>query len=124
MNYFGPPEFMREDETLIVAPIGASCVWCYEPIQDGDMGTVTGTGEYQQVWHHECSIRSAFGSYGHQRKMCKCFASLRIGLPIIEDPEGLTRREAAIAAAIEAGQMSCTVNPMTFNKVMEKVFQK
>lgn len=43
-------------------------------------------------WHQECTIRSIIGSVGHQEKRCSCFGGTE------EDPEGMTKREAAKAA--------------------------
>ncbi|MES2729967.1 MAG: hypothetical protein V4621_07755 [Pseudomonadota bacterium] len=91
MNYFGPEKLRKPDEIQIETPIGQPCAWCEEPIQEGDMGTQTGKGP---AIHHECSMRGALGSVGHQKKLCSCYGGNQ------EDPPEMTRREAAIAACI------------------------
>lgn len=61
-----------------------NCVWCDEPILPAERRT--------GLVHFECGLRSAVGSVGHQKKACSCYGGT------MEDPPGLTRRQAAIAA--------------------------
>lgn len=44
------------------------------------------------VFHVECGLRMIFGSVGHQLHKCGCYGGDE------DDPEGMTRREAAAAA--------------------------
>lgn len=90
IKYFGPAKFRKEWEVQTATPVGQMCVLCREPVADGDIGTINGV---DQVAHYECSMRSVIGSVGHQMGRCSCFGGTE------EDPEGLTRRQAAIAAA-------------------------
>jgi hypothetical protein len=70
-----------------------NCSWCDEDllIDDGPIKVLSGgaTGV-----HRECYIRMLMGSVGHQMKTCSCFGGKD------EDPEGMTKHEAAHAAAI------------------------
>jgi hypothetical protein len=87
--YFGPECSRKDYETQVAAPVGTPCIWCEEPIGALDMGTINAAG---QVSHYECSIRSIAGSVGHQKRLCSCFGGDQ------EDPPGMTRRQAAVAA--------------------------
>ena len=89
IGYFGHPKFRKEDEIQIPAPVGIACDWCDEAVKDGDTGTVING----RVLHYECGLRGAAGSVGHQKRLCSCYDGNQ------EDPEGMTKREAAIAAA-------------------------
>jgi hypothetical protein len=66
------------------------CPWCEEPILDGE----TLAPNYVQPTHYECGLRGALGSVGHQRKRCSCYGGDE------EDPPNMTRRQAAVAAAL------------------------
>lgn len=66
------------------------CPWCDEAVLATDKRAPT----YQQPMHYECGLRSAVGSIGHQQRRCFCFGGTE------EDPPGLTRRQAATAAAL------------------------
>lgn len=102
MKYFGPPKFRKDWETQIPTPVGQECQWCDVAIQESDCGTmqavvkeVNGELVTQMLpLHHECGIRSVIGSVSHQKKLCSCFGGTQ---PDTED--GMTRHEAAIAAA-------------------------
>jgi len=64
------------------------CPLCEESIKPG---------EARAPWigtnvHLECGARSVIGSVGHQMKWCSCFGGDK------EDPPGMTKRQAAIAA--------------------------
>lgn len=89
IGYFGDPKFRKEHERQIPTPVGIPCLWCKEPIQEGDTGTLS----RRDPLHYECGLRSAVGSVGHQKRQCSCFGGNQ------EDPEGMTKRQAAIAAA-------------------------
>jgi hypothetical protein len=88
-RYFGPPQLRKEWEQQIDTPVGAVCLLCEELIDEDDTGTINYVG---QVTHYECMMRSVLGSVGHLRGRCSCFGGDE------EDPPGMTRREAAIAA--------------------------
>jgi len=87
--YFGPEYARNPWEEHIPAPTGAPCSYCEDLIEEHDIGTVDQDGS---VWHYECSIRAAVGSVGHQAQECSCYDG------VDDDPPGLTRHEAAIAA--------------------------
>lgn len=65
------------------------CTWCDEPILSISM-----RAERNLPMHWECALRSAVGGVNHFRKLCACY-----GGDLLPDPEGLTRREAAIELA-------------------------
>jgi len=88
-RYFGPASRQKQSEIQIETPIGCLCMICEEQIAQGDMGTVNSAG---QITHYECEMRAVIGSVGHQLGRCSCFGGKE------EDPEGMTRRQAAIAA--------------------------
>ncbi len=88
--YFGPPSLRKDGETQIETPIGRVCTWCDEPVVEGDYGVIN---RADQLIHYECMIRSACGSVGHQMHKCSCYGGTE------EDPTGMTKREAAKAAA-------------------------
>jgi hypothetical protein len=67
------------------------CIHCGEPITDEDVAIVMNDGAVRI--HRECMIRSIAGSVGHQLKRCTCYGGTE------EDPPGMTRRQAARAAA-------------------------
>lgn len=87
-EYFGPAKFRKEYETQIETPAGLLCCHCEEAIQPGDVGTMQGS----KPLHYECGMRLVLGSVGHQMKKCSCFGGTE------EDPPGMTKRQAAIAA--------------------------
>lgn len=76
------------------------CLFCDEPILLGEpleeFGCLTEGGPMLRRAHWECAARQVVGSVGHQRRTCSCYGGSE------EDPEGLTRREAAVAAVKEA----------------------
>jgi hypothetical protein len=67
-----------------------TCVWCEEVVLDTDPQAPN----YAQPMHYECGLRAVIGSLGHQRMRCFCHGGTE------EDPPGLTRRQAAMAAAL------------------------
>lgn len=89
-QYFGPPAGRKDYEVQVETPVGAICTLCEEAVGESDIGSITrGMG----VAHYECTLRMAVGSVGHQLHQCSCYGGTA------EDPEGMSRREAAIAAA-------------------------
>lgn len=85
-------------------PVGEPCLYCKELIVEGDVGVTmpfgNNEGEIDIVpQHKECLLRAIFGSVGHQKKTCSCFGGNE------EDPKGMTKREAAKAAAVLAGDL-------------------
>lgn len=93
LEYFGPAKYMKLFETRIKTPVGQECMHCHEAIKEGDVGTMQHFNGALVPLHHECALRGIAGSVGHQRKLCSCFGGTE------EDPEGMTTRQAAIAAA-------------------------
>lgn len=67
-----------------------TCPHCGEPIHVGDDAIEMGGGGRL---HRECLIRMLVGSVGHQLHLCSCYGG------DYEDPETLTKRDAARAAA-------------------------
>jgi hypothetical protein len=68
------------------------CQLCHEPITADDR-----IGPYRidlQPIHWECGLRSVVGGLNHLNGLCTC-----CGGTLPPDPEGMTRREAARAAA-------------------------
>lgn len=85
----------------VATPAKTVCLQCLEDIQPDDSGVVMPylAGEMDGglvAIHEECHLRSVFGSVGHQQRRCSCFGGTE------EDPPGLTKREAAKAAAAMA----------------------
>lgn len=71
--------------------VSHKCQYCYEEIINGEPREITNGGE--AVLHRDCAIRLIVGSVGHQCRTCSCFGGVE------GDPEGMSRREAAHAAA-------------------------
>jgi hypothetical protein len=90
MKWFGASwgaAVCREADRIDV-PVGERCTYCVEDILAGDRGLLLSG----QPLHLECYVRSVAGSVGHQRHRCSCYGGNE------EDPPGVTRREAALAA--------------------------
>jgi len=66
------------------------CYWCDEPILPNEP-----TAPFTPSQHWECGLRSVFGGVNHINGLCSC-----CGGNLDPDPEGLSRREAAKAAAL------------------------
>lgn len=99
MNKLFGPEWAGtpagEDLELVPTPVGESCLWCEEPITEGESGIIQPfLAEPGWRWastHRECHLRHLFGSVAHQTgPSCSATACA-------DDP-ALTRREAALAA--------------------------
>src|SRR4051812_23225572 len=89
-GYFGyewSKHSIGEDER-VETPVGELCVYCVEPIEEGDAGLVMANGP---VEHRECGFRSVAGSLAHLQKRCSCYIPGASDL----DPPGMTKREAA-----------------------------
>lgn len=73
------------------------CLRCDEPAgidgQEQLTFLVTTTGIETRWMHLECDIRGRVGSLGHLQRRCSCYGGLE------EDPAGMSKREAARAAA-------------------------
>lgn len=95
---------------MVEAPADAACAHCAEPIAAGDFGVTipywgaesdgcqtqfvrVEAGFPELAFHRECHIRTLVGSVGHLRGKCSCEGGAQ------EDPPGLSKREAARAAA-------------------------
>ena len=65
------------------------CIWCDEPVEPSEQDE-----HHRQPIHWECGLRSIVGGFNHIAGSCSC-----CGGNDPPDPEGLTRRQAAIAAA-------------------------
>jgi hypothetical protein len=94
--YFGRPweaEILDGAEP-IETPVEQKCYQCDEEIIDGDRGFLRAvhrvSGAKIEPVHRECDFRAVAGSLGHQLQMCSCYGGT------FEDPQELTRREAAI----------------------------
>lgn len=107
MRIFGPEwrgTTAVEELEEIVPPVGAACTWCREAIASGDSGVVQDGLDFDEVGcvkvtspslHHECFLRSIFGSVAHQR------GHHQMGNPcgvVCSDDPALTTRQAARAA--------------------------
>lgn len=77
-------------------PTWEPCLWCDEAILFGDQGfwqmCIDTEGARVQPIHRECAFRSLSGSVGHILEQCACFGGST------EDPEGFSKRQAAVAA--------------------------
>jgi hypothetical protein len=77
----------------VPVPVGASCLWCDEPIAAHESGW--GQCVNGPFMHVECFMRQMLGSVGHQLKLCGCYGgdALYDG----DNPE-MSRRDSARAA--------------------------
>lgn len=79
------------------------CLHCEEDITADEMPTALTTfylsleGPTERWLHYECNMRSIVGSVGHQRGLCSC----RGGPGTMDDPPGMSKRQAACAAVYE-----------------------
>lgn len=108
MLAFGDPWGPFSTEQRGPAPVGSPCLSCTEPIAASDQGVVVpffnDLGRLEsQAMHRACYLRSVFGSVGHQMGICPCYGGT------VDDPMGLTKRQAAEAAA----EYLMTVGPNT-----------
>lgn len=73
-------------------PLGVPCLYCEEPIAEGDQGEMVGAADGLQPIHKECLLRQTLGSVAHQERLCACYGGKQ------GDPPGMTRRQSAIEA--------------------------
>lgn len=96
MKWFGPAYGApyESDGPHTDTPIGMSCRRCGEGFVEGDSGVyVEGPLRWENPAHYECFLRGIVGGLNHQLGRCHC-----CGGDQPPDPEGMTRRQAAIAA--------------------------
>lgn len=93
--YFGDPwpsGICEDPESMqIPTPVGKPCIHCGELITEGEQGTMYSNSPFA---HRECSLRAVLGSVAHLEKRCSCY----VPGSTENDDEGLTPRQAAIAA--------------------------
>lgn len=108
--WFG--RFWGQHGVRVRTPVGEVCAWCEEEVKTGDAGLIEShilrqataeevpDGDPTNVYvaqnrplHRECYIRRGVGSVGHLRRQCTCYGGVE------DDPPGMTKREAARAAA-------------------------
>lgn len=98
MKRFGEKKWGPECMEVVPTPEGQPCMYCEEPIAATDNGLMMPTVMLSQnqvqefPLHRECFLRGVYGSVGHQMGKCHCRGGT------VEDPEGMTKRQAAIAA--------------------------
>lgn len=100
-----------EIEEQVPTPVGESCMWCREPILDGEQGFVRRNLAYEEkpasnrfrftatAVHRECDLRAIIGGIAHFEGRCTCCGGTA-------DPDdGLGWRESArkILVLTEAG---------------------
>jgi hypothetical protein len=86
------------DTPRVPVPVGELCARCDEPIEPGDDGVVVPhlDGEWSlKPLHYECHLRGIIGGLNHLLGVCTC-----CGGSAPPDPPELTKRDAAIAAAV------------------------
>jgi hypothetical protein len=96
MKYFGPSWYAPVCEEQVATPVDDVCMFCDEVIAEGDQGLFIGghsdAGYQDRPVHIECHVREIVGSVGHLSKRCSCYGGNE------DDPEGMSKREAAIEA--------------------------
>lgn len=65
------------------------CHWCHEPLTGVLMRLGVGA-----VYHWACGLRLLFGTAAHHQRRCDCY----VPGSTEDDPPGVTKRVAAIAA--------------------------
>jgi hypothetical protein len=102
MHWFGAPwdSWLCEECPHVPMPVGQTCLWCHEPIEEGDSGVtqlcfLLDQPPQRRPQHLECHIRSVCGGLNHLLGQCMC-----CGGDAPPDPPTLSRREAARAAAL------------------------
>lgn len=86
------------------------CIYCFEPVLEAEpheRRPVLGKALTLGAIHRECEARGVLGSVGHQMGLCSC----RGGPGTMDDPPGLTRRQAARAALDYARGISSPARP-------------
>jgi len=96
MTSFGPNG--ASDMERADTPAGAVCEYCKEQILEGESGYLMNVlglaGPGIVPCHVECFLRQIVGSVSHQLHTCSCYGGHRGR----HDPEGMTKRQAALAA--------------------------
>ena len=100
MKWFGEPwpsaevraPICEDDADRIPTPVGEPCLWCMEPIEDGDQGeampALREDGWTTSYGHRECLFRQVVGGPAHIGGTCTCQGGC-------DDPDlGMTPREA------------------------------
>jgi hypothetical protein len=67
------------------------CPWCCTPVMPPDRAFVYANGP---VAHWVCAMRQVIGSVAHLERRCHCY----VAGATAQDPDGLSRRDAAEAA--------------------------
>jgi hypothetical protein len=97
MKAFGEGWFPVEMERT-ETPVGVLCLYCQEPIAEGDQGVLMpylgNDGVSEVAEHRACLVRMTIGSVGHLKRTCSCYGGTE------EDPPELTRRQGAEAALL------------------------
>ena len=91
IQYFGERwDAPRVDNAIEVAtPVGQKCLYCTEPVEDGDRGLMTPyvrdvDGEASSgiaPVHMECDLRMAIGNVAHLQGRCRCHTTEPAGEP-------------------------------------------
>lgn len=94
--YFGvrwdAPHF--DEAVEVPTPVGEKCLYCREPVVEGESGTlmpvgqIDGPGTVEPV-HIECFLRSTIGDVAHLEGRCTCYG----GGDRDERPYRVTARE-------------------------------
>ena len=95
---YGAP--YEADTPHVATPVGEPCLWCEEPMCEGDNGVIVGYIDTSKTprqvpYHYECYLRQIVGGVNHQLHLCCCSGCAGVLPP---DPPAMTRREAADAA--------------------------
>lgn len=98
MKWFGVSwnSHLNADTPHVAPPIGELCSYCGEAIFANDSGVIYANGP---AAHRNCFVRSTAGSVAHIQKRCSCYV---LGSKE-NDPPGMTKRQAADAAAALLG---------------------
>lgn len=67
-----------EDAERVATPVGLDCLYCEEPVAEGDSGIITPamlTADSVQMLpvHIECHLRSLLGGLAHLEQRCSCY---------------------------------------------------
>jgi hypothetical protein len=97
MKRFGRKPDESDDFVQVETPVGVPCLWCDEPIVEGDIGVIIphlgSPGVTEHPYHLECNVRMIIGGLNHLKGLCSCFGGTEPN-----DPPDMSLREAANAA--------------------------
>ena len=85
-----------DDGDRVPAPLGRPCLWCNEPLREGDRGVMQffvgppGSVSFEPV-HIECQMRQVLGGPAHLSGRCTCQGGT------CDPDDGMTARQAALA---------------------------